>query len=225
MNPRQKSYDSYDKTNKLLKLTNSYYHFRNLENIKNRKSQYSNHPTKYQNKKSNGVPFQNYFVKKQNETIQNKLKQIRLKPIKPKINNIFLSKEIKIQEFRQQHKNLFLKRREEENENYKKRIKNQKAFIDPKAMDRDFQEEHTKTVMKLKKIQENENVVLPPIKNSHDNPTLMETKKYYNTESGLKSGKDNESNSRNKSDDDDDESNSRSLYNTRKGSGTNSVDK
>jgi hypothetical protein len=225
MNPRQKSYDSYDKTNKLLKLTNSYYHFRNLENIKNRKPQYSNHPTKYQYKKSNGVPFQNYFVKKQNETIHNKLKQIRLKPIKPKINSIFLSKEIKIQEFRQQHKNLFLKRREEENENYKKRIKNQKAFIDPKAMDRDFQEEHAKTVMKLKKIQENENVVLPPIKNSHDNPTLMETKKYYNTESGLKSGKDNESNSRNKSDDEDDESNSRSLYNTGKGSGTNSVDK
>ncbi len=229
MNPRQKSYDSYDKTNKLLKLTNSYYHFRNLEYIKKRKPQYSNQPSKYQNKKSNIVPFQNYYVKKQNETIQNKLNQIRLKPIKPKINNIFLSKEIKIQAFRQQHKNLFLKRREEENENYKRRIRNQKAFIDPKAMDKDFKEEHIKTMNKLKKIQEHENVVLPPIKNSHDNPTMLETKKYYNTESGLKSGKDNESNSRNKSEDEDDESNSRSFYNTGKGSGagsgTNSVDK
>ena len=229
MNPRQKSYDSYDKTNKLLKLTNSYYHFRNLEYIKKRKPQYSNQPSKYQNKKSNVAPFQNYYVKKQNETIQNKLNQIRLKPIKPKINNIFLSKEIKIQAFRQQHKNLFLKRREEENENYKRRIRNQKAFIDPKAMDKDFKEEHTKTMNKLKKIQEHENVVLPPIKNSHDNPTMLETKKYYNTESGLKSGKDNESKSRNKSEDEDDESNSRSFYNTGKGSGagsgTNSVDK
>ena len=34
--------------------------------------------------------------------------------------------------------------------------------------------------MKLKKISENENVVLPPIKNSYDNPTLMESKKIYN---------------------------------------------
>ena len=96
-------------------------------------------------------------------------------------------------------------------------------------MDKDFKEEHTKTMNKLKKIQEHENVVLPPIKNSHDNPTMLETKKYYNTESGLKSGKDNESNSRNKSEDEDDESNSRSFYNTGKGSGagsgTNSVDK
>ena len=228
MNPRQKSYDSYDKTNKLLKLTNSYYHFRNLEYIKRRKPKYSNHPTLYQNKKPHVAPFQNYYVKKQNETIQNKLNQIRLKPIKPKINDIFLSKEIKIQEFRQQHKNLFIKRREEENENYKKRIKNQKAFINPKAMDKDYQEEHTKTLMKLKKIGENENVVLPPIKNSHDNPTLMETKKYYNTDSGsaLKSGKDSESNTNNriKSIDEDEES-GHSDFGTGKGSGTSSVDK
>ena len=135
MNPRQKSYDSYDKTNKLLKLTNSYYHFRNLELIKKRKPQYGNYPTFYQKNKSHIVPFQSYFIKKANENIQNKLNQIRWKPIKPKINEIILSKESKIQEFRQQHKNLFIKKRDEENENYKKRIKNQKAFINPKAMD------------------------------------------------------------------------------------------
>ena len=227
MNPRQKSYDSYDKTNKLLKLTNSYYHFRNLELIKKRKPQYSNKPIIYANKKNNVVPFQNYYIKRQNETIQTKLNQIRLRPIKPKINDIFLKKEIKIQEFRQQHKNLYLKKREEENENYKKRIKNQKAFIDPKAMDKDFQEEHTKTLMKLKRIGEKENIVLPPIKNSHDNPTLMETKKYFNTESGsglgaTKSKKELESKMKSV---DEDESNSRSFYNSRKDSGTDSEDK
>lgn len=227
MNPRQKSYDSYDKTNKLLKLTNSYYHFRNLELIKKRKPQYSNRPTYYQTKKQHVAPFQNYYIKRQNENIQYKLNQIRSRPIKPKINDVFLSKESKIQEFRQQHKNLYIKRREEENLNYKRRIKNQKAFIDPRAMDKDFQEEHTKTLMKLRKIGDNENVVLPPIKNSHDNPTLMESKKYYNTESGsgAKSGKDYESNNNRMKSEDEDESGNRSYYGTNKGSGTNSEDK
>ena len=225
MNPRQKSYDSYDKTNKLLKLTNSYYHFRNLELIKKRKPQYSKRPTYYQDKKHHIAPFQNYFIKKQNENIQNKLKQIRSRPVKPKINDFFLSKELKIQEFRQQHKNLFIKNREEENKKYKKRIKNQKAFIDPKAMDKDFQEEHTKTLMKLKKIGDNENIVLPPIKNSHHNPTLMESKKYYNTESGLKSGKDYESNGYKMKSVDENDSGDKSFEHSVKGSGSNSIDK
>ena len=228
MNPRQKSYDSYDKTNKLLKLTNSYYHFKNMELIKKRKPQYSKRPTYYpSNKKPHVALFQNYYIKIQNENIKSKLNQIRLKPIKPKINNIFLSKELKIQEFRKQHKNLYIKRREEENENYKKRIKNQKAFIDPKAMDKDFQEEHTKTLNKLRKIAENENVVLPPIKNIHDNPTFMESKKYYNTESGLrmtKTGKEYENNSNKMKSVDEDESNSKS-FNASKRSGMNSEDK
>ena len=218
MNPRQKSYDSYDKTNKLLKLTNSYYHFRNLELIKKRKPQYSKPPTFYpSNKKHYLAPFQNYYIKIQNENIKSKLNQIRLRPIKPKINNLFLSKELKIQEFRKQHKNLYIKRREEENENYKKRIKNQKAFIDPKAMDKDFQEEHTKTLNKLKKIPDNENVVLPSIKNPYDNPTLMESKKYYNTETALrmtKSGKEYENTSNRMKSVDEDESNTRSLNRT-----------
>ena len=225
MKPRQKSYDSYDKTNKLLKLTNSYYHFRNLELIKKRKPQYGNYPTFYQKNKSHIVPFQSYFIKKANENIQNKLNQIRWKPIKPKINEIFLSKESKIQEFRQQHKNLFIKKRDEENENYKKRIKNQKAFINPKAMDKDYQEEHTKTLMKLKKIADNDNIVLPSIKNSYENPTLMESKKYYNTESGLKSGKENESSMNRLKSVDEDESKTRSFYGSKYASGSNSVDK
>ena len=100
---------------------------------------------------------------------------------------------MKIQEFGQRYKILYRKSREKENKNYKKRIKSQKAFINPKAMDKDYKEEHIKTLMKLKKIGDNENIVLPPIKNSHDNPTLMESKKYYFTEEGTRNGKDIES--------------------------------
>ena len=226
MNPRQKSYDSYDKTNKLLKLTNSYYHFRNLELIKNRKSLYNKRPKVYTSKKHLVAPFQNYYIKKQNKNILTKLNEIRWKPLKPKINDNFLKKEEKIQHFRKLHKNLYDKKREEENVNYKKRIKNQRAFINPRAMDKDYQEEHLKTLMKLRKVGDNDNVVLPPIKNSHDNPTLMESKKYYNTESGLgyKSGKDADSNLNRMKSVDENESGSRSFY-ARKDSGSDSNEK
>ena len=89
-------------------------------------------------------------------------------------------------------------------------------------MDKDFQEEHTKALNKLKKIGDNENVVLPSIKNSYDNPTLMESKKYYNTETALrmtKTGKEYENSSNRMKSVDEDESNTRSL------NGTNSEDK
>ena len=198
MNPRQKSYDSYDKTNKLLKLTNSYYHFRNLEFIKKRRPLYSNtpvysiHPKK--TKKKQSILFQTYYVKKQNESIKNKINKILLRPIKPKMNDEFLSKEKKLQKMKQFYKNIFNKKRDEDNEYYKNRIKIQKAFINPKAMDKNFNTEHIKAMMKLRKIRENENVVLPQIKSSSDNPSVFEFHKYYNnTDSILRSGKDDES--------------------------------
>ena len=168
MNTRQKSYDSYDKTNKLLKLTNSYYHFINLEFIKKRRPLYSNtpvysiHPKK--TKKKQSILFQTYYVKKQNESIKNKINKILLRPIKPKMNDEFLSKEKKLQKMKQFYKNIFNKKRDEDNEYYKNRIKIQKAFINPKAMDKNFNTEHIKAMMKLRKIRENENVVLPQIK-------------------------------------------------------------
>ena len=112
MNSRQRSYDSYDKTNKLLKLTNSFYHFRNLEHIKNRKPQYGSRPTIFLNKKFHLDPFKSFALKKENEHIQNKLNKIRNRPIKPIMNDIFLIKESKIQEFGQRHKILHKKSRE-----------------------------------------------------------------------------------------------------------------
>ena len=193
MNQRQRSYDSYDKTNKLLKLTNSFYHFRNLEHIKKRKPQFgSNNPILYPKKNPHIEPFQDYFIKRQNENIQEKINKIKNRKAKAKLNDIFLLKESKIQEFKQQYKNLDIKTREKENEDYKRRIKKQKAFFDSKVMDKDYNEEHIKMLNKLKRI--SDNIVLPPIKNSYDNPTSMESKKYYFTESGQRSGRDYESN-------------------------------
>ena len=234
MNPRQKSYDSYDKTNKLLKLTNSYYHYRNLETIKNRRPLYSNVPLyfhklksqKASSKKRQGTLFDTYYVKQQNENIKKKINKILLRPIKPKINNEFFAKETKMQKVRELHKNIFDQKRNEDNQYYKKRINNQKAFINPKMMDKNYNEEHIKVLMKLKKIGENENVVLPQIKSSSDNPSVFEFHKYYNnTDSILRSGKDDES-VVNKMKSINASSVSNTYYgNNNRDSGTNSVDK
>ncbi len=233
MNPRQKSYDSYDKTNKLLKLTNSYYHYRNLETIKKRRPQYSDVPIYFQKLKSSRTTskkkqttfFDEYNIKKQNENIKKKINKILLRPIKPKINNDFFSKETKMQKVRQLHKNIFDQKRNEDNQYYKKRIINQRAFINPKMMDKNYNEEHIKVLMKLKKIGENENVVLPNIKNSNDNPSTFDFHKYYySTSSKMRSKKDDESNAKNmKSINASSVSNT--YYGNNKNSGTNSVDK
>ena len=198
MNPRQKSYDSYDKINKLLKLTNSYYHFRNMEIIKNRRPQYSNAPLYFKTpktvKKKQPTLFESYYVKKQNESIKTKLNKILLKPIKPKMNDYFLTKEVKMQKVKQLHKNIFNKKREEDNEYYKNRIKNQKAFINPKVLDENFQTEHGYVIKKLRKIKDNENILLPQIKSSNDNPSVFDFHKFYNTtESMARNGKDDDS--------------------------------
>lgn len=229
MNPRQKSYDSYDKTNKLLKLTNSYYHFRNLEIIKNRRPQYSNAPLFFHQpkttKKKQSILFQTYYVKKQNESIKNKINKILLRPIKPKLNDDFLTKETKMQKVREIHKNIFNKKRNEDNEYFKNRIKNQKAFINPKKMDKNFNTEHVKAIMKLRKIRENENVVLPQIKSASENLSVFDFHKIYNgTESAMRSRKDAES-SINKMRSINASSVSNTYYGINKDSGTNSVDK
>ena len=198
MNPRQKSYDSFDKTNKLLKARNTLYLNRNLAIIKNRQSQYNKAPLYFKTpnsvKKKQSTLFETYYVKKQNESIKNKLNKILLKPIKPKMNDYFLTKEVKMQKVRQLHKNIFNKKREEDNEYYKNRIKNQKAFINPKVMDHYFNTEHVNVIKKLKKIKDNENMFLPQIKTSSDNPSVFDFHKFYNTtESVMRSKKDDDS--------------------------------
>lgn len=192
MNRYQRAYDSYDKTNKLLKLTNSYYHFRNLELIKNRKPvKYS--PEKIMHKRQTVEPFNDFFVKKENMGLKKKINEIRKKPVKAKINDIFLEKELKMKDFHRQYKYLDNIKRKKENEYYKGRIENQKAMIDIKGMEKNFDTKQAKYGEKLRKIGPGEDIVLPPIKNTHENPMFSETKKYFNTEAN-KSG-DNDGNS------------------------------
>lgn len=165
MNPRQRSYDSYDKTNRLIKLTNSYYHNQNLELIRNRRSQYvENKPLNKVHKSKYLTPFKDFFVITENAAFTSKLNSIKWKPVRPKMNEVFINKEKKIQHFRQQYKNIYDNLRTLENEKYRQRIFEQKAFISTKTLDRDFRENHTKTVQKLRQVTDVNSVVLPKIK-------------------------------------------------------------
>lgn len=181
MNRYQRAYDSYDKTNKLLKLTNSFYHFRNLEFIKKRK------PTMYSKdkivlKRNKIEPFNDFFVIKENEGLKKKIKNIKSRPVKAQINNTYLEKEAKLKDFHSQIKNLEIKKRKQENDYYKSKVNNQKSIIDTRKIEKDYDSNLKRYCDKLRKLGPGENVVLPLIKNTRDNPMLLETKKYYNTE-------------------------------------------
>ena len=192
MNPRQKSYDSYDKTTKLLKLTNSYYHFRNLESIKNRNSQYGLRPIyNSPNKKHNTFNFlQVYNIKKQNLCIKNKIKKILLKPIKPIMNENFIDEKLK--KFRKYQSELHNKKISKANEFFKKRLYNQKAFLNSKMLDKLYNSEHTKSLLKIKKLGDYGKNLLPQIKGTYDNISFLDFVKNYNIETA-RSGRDEES--------------------------------
>ena len=191
MNPRQKSYDSYDKTIKLLKLTNSYYHFRNLESIKHRSPQYTIRPLCFSPIKKNKHfnAFQIYNLKKQNQKIKYKIKKILLKPTKPKMNDNFLMKDKKLKQFKKYQSNMYNKKIEKDNQNFKKRLYNQKAFLNSKMLDKIYSIEHSKSLLKLRKFAEFKNSLLPSIKSSYDNMSFLDFVKNFNIESN-RSGRD-----------------------------------
>ena len=178
MNTRQRSYDSYNKMTLLLKLTNSYYHNKNLDLIKNRKSQYGNRKKEKLMHKSKYIePCKDFYVIKNNEAMTNRINDMRWKHSKPKINNIFLNKESKLLHFRQLYNNIFDTIRIKENEKYLKRINDQKPFISTKALNKEFKENHLRTLKKLRNVSENDMIILPKIRNRYKTQESKKNKK------------------------------------------------
>ena len=186
MNPRQRSYDSFNKTNQLLKLANSYYHNKNLDQIRNRKSQYGlREPEKLLHRSKYLEPFKDLYVKQQNKSMATKINKLKWRPVRPKMNSLFSNKEFNIQSSRQKYQLINKTAIENENYFYKKRIQNQKPFISTKNMDKDFKDNHTKTVLKLRQVNDNsECSTLPPIRSPN-----MTNRKNYQTEGNNKSRK------------------------------------
>ena len=150
MKLRGKIYDSSEPTNKLIKITNSYHLFKNLEKIKNRKPIYvkNNYPPKKINQNLN-----EYFINKDNKYKNNIFDKKSTKngyENYTDINNLFNNKESK----------LVNKKLAKENENYIKRLNNQKAFISSKSLDKEYK---MKVAMKKYKKSGSKNVLLPPI--------------------------------------------------------------
>ena len=179
MNPRQRSYDSFNKTNQLLKLTNSYYHNKNLDEIRNRKSQYGlRQPNKLLHRSKYLEPFKDSYVRKQNISMKTKINEMKWKPVRPKMNNLNYN----IQSSKQKYQLINKSAIQNENYFYKKRIQNQKPFISTKNMDKDFKDNHVKTVQQLRQVYNvSESSTLPPIRSTN--------RKYYQTEGNNKSRK------------------------------------
>lgn len=155
MNVKQKIYDSREKTNSLMKIENNYFHYLNLEKIRKRKPVFCSPGKISHNSK---ISTNDYYIEQENRIVNNILRKIREKPVKPKINSNMAAKEMH-DDIRKKYQEMKKQKIDQENAIYKKRILSQKPFLCVKSMDLDY--ERSK-ILKNKKL-ESEDVVLPPI--------------------------------------------------------------
>ena len=164
MKLRQKIYDSSEQTNKLIKITNSYHLYKNLEKIKNRKPIYAN-DYNYQQKKTEKGKSHNdlndYYKNKENLIFGKIIDRINKKKIKSPINREQKKLLDNSKESRVVHNNLKKQELARENENYKKRINSQKAFVSSKCLDREYQ--NRVIFGKSRKNNDSKLLILPPI--------------------------------------------------------------
>ena len=158
MKLRQKIYDSSEQTNKLIKITNSYHHYKNLEKIKNRKPIYvnRNYPPKESTKQKTNIKLNDYYILRDNMKPKKNLVEIKYKKSDPEFNEQQNKFGNNLKESKFGNKNL-----DKENKNYKKRINNQRTFIDAKNINK----EYNKALMNKRKKSGNKNIQLPSINN------------------------------------------------------------
>ena len=164
MKIRQKIYDSSEQINKLIKITNSYHLYKNLENIRNRKPIYlynSNLPLKKSTRQKSLNDINEFNKAKDNLIFGKIINEINSKKVEPPKNNELNKLISNSKESRLIYKNLESKSLKKENENYKKRIYSQKAFISAKTLD----EEYKRRLIfgKLKNENNSKALILPPI--------------------------------------------------------------
>ena len=159
MNLRQRLYDSNDSSNQRIKITNSSVLSKNLEEIRNRKPIYTNNAL-IKRKKSK-LELNDYYRKKENKIINKIIDEIRFKEIKPIINteqNQLINNSMNSRKKYNKLNNLAI---EKENENFKRRLNNQKAFLSAKILDEEYKKKIRKNSAKKNASQ---SLVLPPIK-------------------------------------------------------------
>ena len=159
MNLRQRLYDSKDSANIKIKITNSSVLLKNLEEIRNRKPIFtSNSYIKRQKSKLN---LNDYYRRQENMIINKIIDEIRYKERKPIVNteqNQLIDNSMKSRKKHYKLNNLAIKK---ENENFKRRLFNQKPFLSAKSLDEEYKDMLRKNSAKKKAIQ---SLILPPIK-------------------------------------------------------------
>ena len=102
----------------------------------------------------------NYYRKIENKIINKIIDEIRFKEVKPVVNteqNQLINNSMRSRKKHYKLNNLAL---EKENENFKRRLNNQKAFISAKILDEEYKNMMRKNSAKKKA---NLSLVLPPI--------------------------------------------------------------
>ena len=159
MNLRQRLYDSKDSANIKIKITNSSVLLKNLEEIRNRKPIFtSNSYIKRQKSKLN---LNDYYRRQENMIINKIIDEIRYKERKPIVNteqNQLIDNSMKSRKKHYKLNNLAIKK---ENENFKRRLFNQKPFLSAKSLDEEYKDMLRKNSAKKKA---SHSLILPPIK-------------------------------------------------------------
>ena len=136
MKSSQKLYDlAFITINNSLVKTNPLDYFKNIKMIYSRKTQYPSFE-KFVMNRIEQIPYKNHYVIESNKKYNFKIKEIRSKPVIPKINSDFLVLDERIRNNKERNKFVKARAITLENNKYKQRIKEQK----PKVIKADFLE-------------------------------------------------------------------------------------
>ena len=129
MNSTQKFYDlGFLTVNNSIQNINPFDYLKNIRLIQDRKTQF---PTfdKFIMKKMPEIPYKNHFVMESNKKYNLKIKEMRDKPVAPKINTVFIELDQRIKNYKEINKIIKSRALTLDNRNYKKRIKNQQPKL------------------------------------------------------------------------------------------------
>lgn len=128
MNTAQRLYDSGFNTITGAQQLNPFKYYNVLKLINQRRTQYPSFG-KIDIKKVNKIPYQDYFVIESNKKYKKKIKDIREKPVMPKINSLYLELDQRIKNNKSKILNNKNRALTLENNKYNIRVKNQKPKI------------------------------------------------------------------------------------------------
>ena len=129
MNSTQKFYDlGFLTVNNSIQKINPFDYLKNLRLIQERKTQF---PTfdKFIMKKMREIPYKNHFVMESNKKYNHKIKEMKDKPVAPKINTVFIELDQRIRNNKEINKIIKSRALTLDNHNFKKRIKNQQPKL------------------------------------------------------------------------------------------------